>query len=461
MGNAPNFLTASEAVREIIKGNLSSTELMSACARQIKEKDPDIRAWVYFKEEQAMNEAQAVDEKLARGKTPGRLCGVPIGVKDIFNTLDMPTCMGSPIWEGFTPGNDARVISYLRWADAVIAGKTVTAEFAVHSPGPTVNPYNREHTPGTSSSGSAAAVASYMVPLALGTQTAGSTIRPASYCGIYGFKPSFGVIPRTGVLKTLDTLDHVSFLARSVEDLGLMLDVLRVRGTNHPFVHRFMDDPSIIKSVDADSWRVAFIRTPVWGYAEKYAQDSILKYISKIAKDRQIVVEDVNLPEDFNSIHDVHELIYCKALSYYYKEEYENNRQKISHTFREMVEKGRRTSLDEYRNGLEQQNSFIHLLDSFFDKYDIIITLSTAGEAPKGLSTRDKKDSCLIWTLCHVPAISLPIFRSPKGLPFGAQIVARQYRDYDLLNFARLLQQKGFLRDWKDWSDTPEHGHRQ
>ncbi|MBW2004222.1 MAG: amidase [Deltaproteobacteria bacterium] len=446
----PNHLSATEAIHEILNGDLTASELMAACAKQIKEKDPDIKAWVYFDEQLAMDRARAVDEKLSRGEQPGKLCGVPIGIKDIFNTIDMPTCMGSPIWEGFTPGNDARVVSYLKWADAVVVGKTVTAEFAVHHPGPTVNPHNFAHTPGTSSSGSAAAVASYMVPVALGTQTAGSTIRPASYCGIFGFKPSFGLIPRTGILKTLDTLDHVAFFSRSVEDLHLMLEILRVRGPNFPYVHRLVDDPSTIKQVDDYPWRIAFIKTPVWNHAEKYAKDSIIRYVSKLNKLKGIVLEEVELPEVFNSAHDIHELIYTKGLSYYFKEEYEEHQEQISKIFGEMVESGRGISPKKYCEGLERQKMFIQQLDEFFEKYDVIITLSTSSEAPKGLYTPDKKDSCLIWTLCHVPSMNLPVFRSPNNLPFGAQVVSRRYRDYSLLNFVRLLDRQGLLINWKD-----------
>ena len=447
-----NMLTATEAISEIKGGKITATELMESCIKRIQEIEHKIKAWVYFDKEKALIQSKIVDKKINEGISTGLLNGVPVGVKDIFNTADMPTCMGSPVWDGFTPGNDARAVAYIRWADGVVAGKTVTSEFAVHYPGSTVNPNDYEHTPGTSSSGSAAAVASYMIPLAIGTQTAGSTIRPASYCGIYGFKPSFGLIPRTGMLKTLDTLDHVSFFSRSIDDLHLLLNVLRVKGSNYPYVHKYLDNSSGIKQVNDYPWKVAFVKTPVWCHAEEYAKDSIIDFVSKIDKCDGINLEEIELSEDFNLAHDVHEQIYSKALSYYYKEEYENHIDKISDMFKEMVEKGRRVSYDEYMKGLEKQNLFIHQLDYFFDKneYDAIITLSTAGDAPRGLYTREKKDSCLIWTLCHVPAINLPVFKSPKGLPFGAQIVARQYRDYNLLNFARYLNRKGIIKLWNE-----------
>lgn len=454
--NNLNLLSATESIKEIKEGNITVTELIQSHINRIKEIESQIKAWVYFNEEKVLSQTVAIDEKIKKGKKVGPLYGVPVGIKDIFNTVDMPTCIGSPIWEGFTPGNDARVVTYIRWADGIIPGKTVTAEFAVHYPGPTVNPHNFEYSPGTSSSGSAAAVASFMVPLALGTQTAGSTIRPASYCGIYGFKPSFGLIPRTGILKTLDTLDHVALFARTIGDISLLFEVLRVRGSNYPYICKLLDGPSKAKDRDTNLWKVAFIKGPGWEHAEKYAKEAILKYVAKLSNLKQVAVEEKDLPENFNKAHDTHELVYTKALSYYFREEYENHVDKISEMFRDMVEKGRKISIQKYYHGLEKQNEYIHMLDEFLSKYDIIINLSTGKEAPKGIYGRDIKDNCLIWTLCHVPSMNLPVFRSPNGLPFGAQIVSRRYRDYDLLDFSTYLEREGLLKDWREVVNTKQ-----
>ena len=443
------LLSAAEATKEIKAGRLKAVDLALSCIERIRQVEPKIRAWAYFDEGKVMAQAEAVDEKIKKNEPVGPLTGALVGIKDIFNTVDMPTGMGSPIWEGFAPGNDARVVTYIRWADGIIAGKTVTAEFAVHYPGPTVNPHNFAYTPGTSSSGSAAAVASYMVPLALGTQTAGSTIRPASYCGIYGFKPSFGLLPRTGALKTIDTLDHVTLFARSVEDIHLLFDTLRVKGQNYPFIHRYMDESLPEKNTGSSSWKVAFVKTPAWNCAERYAQEAVVNFVSKLSSDKQIKVEKLDLPEGFDKAHEVHDLIYNKALSYYFKEEYERYRDKISKVFSEMVENGRRITLEEYRRGLEKQRQLIHELDKFLEEHDCIITLSAAGEAPKGLHAADQRDSCLIWTLCYTPSLNLPIFKGPQGLPFGAQIVSRRFRDYRLLDFARYLKEKDLLKDWR------------
>ena len=231
--------------------------------------------------------------------------------------------MGSPIWKGFTPGNDARAVFCLRQEDSVIPGKTVTAEFAVHTPGPTHNPYKHGYMTGTSSSGSAASVAAQMVPLAIGTQTAGSTIRPASYCGIFGMKPSFGLIPRTGMLKTTDTLDSIGFFSRSVADLKLMFEILSVKGENYPISNK-----ALLKSKSGkkpgEKWRIGLVTDSLWtwGKTELYAKENINSLAAKVTRDANLQIEIINLPEIFNSVHQLHQTIYNKTLAYYFKNEY-------------------------------------------------------------------------------------------------------------------------------------------
>jgi len=449
-GTNPNELTATDAGEMVRNGELSAVEWCEACIAQVERCEADIHAWAHFDPELVLRQACEVDEKRRAGAFDNPLWGAPFGVKDVFNTADLPTSMGSPIWKGFTPGNDARAVAHLRWAGGVMFGKTITAEFAVHHPGPTVNPHHPEYSPGTSSSGSAAAVAAMMVPLALGTQTAGSTIRPASYCGVYGFKPSFGVVPRTGILKTLDTLDHVSFLARSSEDLELMFENARVRGVNHPYVHERIDGwtPEQLRK----PFRVAFVRGPAWESAEPYAREAIEALAGQWAKEPDIRLEEVELPDVFSEAHDIHNLVYTKALSYYFNEEYEENKKLISNVFKKMVETGRKITSDMYWKGIKQQQILQSKLDNFFEDYDFILNLSTSGEAPKGLHGRDKKDNCLIWTLSYVPAVNLPVFKSTNGLPFGAQIVAPRYNDLSLLRFVREMKAKGLVQNWCEGS---------
>ena len=380
----------------------------------IEAKEPDLHAWAYFDPDTACH-----NYRTAR---PGPLHGIPVGIKDIFNTYDMPTQMGSPIWNGFTPGNDARVVYNIRRAGGVVMGKTVTAEFAVHTPGPTRNPHNTEYMAGTSSTGSAVAVAAGMVPMAIGTQTAGSTIRPASYCGVFGFKPTFGLIPRTGMLKTTDTLDTVGLFANNVADLRLLFDVIRVHGLDYPY--------SDLKEGGAD--RVKIVRGPKWNDAEQYVKDALLMF-----------PQDCNpLPYWISQIHDLHDIIYAKTLSYYFRNEAEQ-RTLVSEIMYNIIERGSRITLDEYKAALAEQARLTALFDEYMrvSAIDLLLDFSTAGTALKGLDSVDRPDHCLIWTFLGLPVVNVPLFTGPNNMPFGLQVIGRKYDDYKVLDYARVLCQ--------------------
>jgi Asp-tRNA(Asn)/Glu-tRNA(Gln) amidotransferase A subunit family amidase len=440
-----HFLSATDAITEIRAGRLSARELVEACLKQIEKVDPHINAWAYRDSNISLSGAHAVDAALAEERDVGKLCGIPVGVKDIFNTQDFPTSMGSPIWKGFTPGNDARVVFYLKQAGGVILGKTVTAEFGVHTPGPTLNPHNLDHSPGTSSSGSAAAVAAAMVPVAIGTQTAGSTIRPASYCGILGMKPSFGLMPRTGMLKTTDSLDTIGYFARVVEDLELLFDIMRVHGKDYPYSHALLKDPARMDREGGRPWKVALVRGPKWNHAYDYAQTAIRSFAERLAGSKDVVVEETAIPEAFDEAHDIHATIYDKALAYYFQEEFKQHTL-VSELMYDIISHGKAISLRDYHAALQRQADLHALLDDFFvrNDIDIILNLSTAGEAPRK-NDNDISDNCLIWTLCGVPVINLPAFTSPSGLPFGAQVVARRYNDILLLSFTKDLYRAGIV----------------
>ena len=433
----PYLLSATEAIEKISQRELTTTQLIESCLDRIQELEPTLQAWEFIDVELPLQHARELDQRRNHGEDVGALQGIPIGVKDIFNTKKGLTQMGSPYWKGFKAGNDARVVETLKFRGGIVMGKTVTAEFAVHHPGPTVNPYDPSRSPGTSSSGSAAAVSTGMVPLAIGTQTAGSTIRPASYCGIYGYKPSFGVVPRTGILKTIDTLDHVTFFARTPADIKLIFDLARVHGSNHPFVHKYLDQQP--KGSVPKQWKVAFVRGPKWSDAESYARTSIEEFASKLDSDDSISVEELKLPSIFDQVHEIHQKIYSKMLSYYFSEELEEKPEFISDTFKAMTAFGRQFTRQDYLSGLEFQKELQAQTEKLFDDYDIILNLSTGGEALIGLAAQDRPDNCLIWTLAHVPALSVPALSGPSGLPVGVQLVANKYADYALFDFAQHL----------------------
>lgn len=433
--------TASELIPLLQSKEVSAVEVARTCIESIHRNEARIHAWTYLDPDLVIKQAHAADKKLANGAC-GPLCGVPIGIKDIFNTSDMPTQMGSPIWDHFTPGNDARTIYNLRMADAVIMGKTVTAEFAVHAPGPTHNPHRLGYIPGTSSSGSAAATAAHMVPWALGTQTAGSIIRPASYCGVYGFKPSFGLIPRTGMLKTTDSLDSVGMFARCIDDLALLFDTIRVHGIDYPIAHAALNDTQR-QTRGNKPWRVGLLRGPKWEHAEGYAQQALVDFGNQIRALEHVQATDFTLPEVFQQAHTIHTTIYDRALAYYFKEEFAA-KTLVSTVMYDIVQRGNQIAMPVYQAAIAAQTQLAHQLDHILEQqYDIVIDLSTGGEALKGLDSVDRLDNSLIWTLCGVPALNIPVFHGPLGLPFGAQIIARRYSDYLLLEFARHLQIRG------------------
>ncbi len=442
MNKQPYQMGAVEAVRELKVGALSVSDYVESCIDRIEALEGRIGAWASLDHDLVRRQALTLDQKRHRSPDSlGTLFGLTVGVKDVFNTSDFPTAMGSPIWQGFRPGNDARVVAELMQHDALVMGKTVTAEFAVHHPGKTVNPHDSRRSPGTSSSGSAAAVACEMVPLALGTQTAGSTIRPASFNGIYGLKPSFGLIPRTGILKTLDTLDHVTLFSRFPEDLRLALDATRVRGRNYPNVHHYVDLAPIRSA--KEKWKVAFLRTHVWDLAAPYVKEAMEEFAAKLARESWIELEEISTPEQLATAHQVHETIYTKSLSYYFEEELRGHPDLISAVMREMIERGRSIRAEEFREGLRLQNVLAAEAEAALRKFDVLICHSTAHVAPIGLATREEKDPCLMWTLCRTPALNVPAFTGPDGMPFGLQIVAARYADYRLLEFAEELLRHG------------------
>ena len=424
-------------LRGLADRSLRAADLAEATAAAIQQSEPNTLAWVCYDLERLRAAAQRVDETQRRG----RLAGVPFGIKDIFNTKQFPTEMGSPIWKDFRPGNNARVVDSLVVAGALPVGKTVTAEFAVHALNDTRNPHAPSHTPGTSSSGSAAAVATGMVPFALGSQTAGSIIRPASFCGIWGMKPSFGLIPRTAVLKTTDSLDTIGFLAAHGTSLRPILDEVRVTGPDYPYVYRHVDGRRATR--DHRQWRVGVVKTHVWPEAPPYAQQAILTLADRIGHEPGFSVEDVTLPPELEQSHALHATLYSKSLAYYFQRESVKSHQ-ISPIMRAMMAEGEGIEYEHFLESLEAQRLIARLLDAALEPYDFVLSLGTASSAPQRGVT-ELPDPSLIWTLCHVPAVLAPAFRSPDGLPFGVQFVGRRWTDYQVLDGIETLVERGVL----------------
>ncbi len=422
---------------------ISPAEVARMSLHNIEHLDPVYHAWICYDRAHFLHQAGVSNARIQQGQAFRSLEGIPVGVKDIFNTIDFPTQMGSPIWENFTPGNDARSVFHVRRSGGILPGKTVTAEFAVHTLGPTLNPHNTQKTPGTSSSGSAVAIALGMVPVALGTQTAGSIVRPSSFCGIYGCKPSFGLIPRTGMLKTTDTLDTVGYFVLHASDLRRIFDVLRVQGLDYPISHAALSNPERQNKPANRPWRVALVQTQTWDTAADYAKDALLQFANQLAKTPDIQVERVALPTEMLSGHEIHATIYNKTLSYYFQDEYKRA-ELVSPIMHDLIRQGQQIRLQQYYDALKQQDRMIHAMDQFFQNYDIVLSLSTTTEAPLRHQP-ENRDPALLWTMTHLAVVSAPTFISPNGLPFGTQIVARKYNDYLLFQFIEYLLQQQIL----------------
>jgi Asp-tRNA(Asn)/Glu-tRNA(Gln) amidotransferase A subunit family amidase len=413
-----NQLSAAEAVAQLAGGGLTAEALTHACLDRAEERK-SVKAWIWLDPEQALAQARAAD----RAGRPGLLAGLPIGVKDIIDTADMPTEHGSPIYRGNRPFADAACVALLRMAGAVILGKTVTTEFANRFPGATVNPHNPAHTPGGSSSGSAAGVADYQVPAALGTQTGGSTIRPAAFCGVVGYKPSFGEFSRGGIKLQCHNLDTLGVLCRSLDDLAL----LRAALTASP--HRKIDHA-------AAAPRIGICRTPAWGVAEPATQALIERSAARLAA-AGARVSDISFAPEFAKILEHHRRIFNFEAARNYAYEYEEHHDLVSQVLRDTVlTPGRELPLDAYVEAIETADAFRRHLDDIFRDVDVLLTPSAAGEAPEGLGSTGDPSFNAIWTLAWTPSVTLPAGPGPKGLPLGIQLVGPRFRDEALLDAA-------------------------
>lgn len=413
------MLTATEAARRMREGKLRPIELMEACLARIAAREPDVRAFASFDAAAARRGAESVRQ--------GPLHGLPIGVKDVLDTADMPSGYGSPIWAGWRPKADAAPVAWARTAGVVVIGKTVTTEFATRKPGPTRNPHNPGHTPGGSSSGSAAGVAAGFFPLAYGTQTAGSVIRPAAFCGVVGFKPTFGTINRFGMKLMSESLDTIGVMARSVADCALFAGAVSGRDLGDP------------EAKPARVPRLGICRSPVWKLAAPETEALLGRVASALSR-AGATVRDIELPSEVAAIVDAHLVVMnaesARALGW----ELASARDQISEGLRERLEFGLGCSEAKVA---EAHATFVRAQAAFpqaMEGLDALVTPSAPGEAPSGLEWTGDPAFNLIWTSLHVPCVTVPAGQGPKGLPLGIQIVARASEDRAALAWARWVE---------------------
>jgi Asp-tRNA(Asn)/Glu-tRNA(Gln) amidotransferase A subunit family amidase len=432
-----NELPATEAIGKIRNGEITSEELVQACLDRIEQADGEIEAWAHLKPDYALDQARMLDTRRQAGGPVGPLHGIPVGVKDILDTKSLPTENGTVLDSGRQPMENCRVVSLLMEAGAVIMGKTVSTELAVYGPGKTRNPHNPKHTPGGSSSGSAAAVASHMVPLAIGTQTNGSVIRPASFCGVVGFKPTHGLIPRTGILAQSRWLDTVGVFARSVEDAAMIAEVLVAYDSSDADTTPRARPPLFETAVEEPPMPpiLTFAKTAVWDQADKETHDAFGELVEFLGEE----CDELDLPEPFGHAVELHGMIMKADLAKSFARYYERGKDKLTDILKSMIEDGQKVTAVEYNKAVDGREFLNDGLDGVFDRYDAIITPAAVGEAPAGLDSTGSPIFSSLWTYCGTPAITLPLMEGPNGLPLGVQLVSRRGDDARLLRTARWL----------------------
>jgi len=430
-------LTARDLAAEIARGAVSAEQAATACLDRIAATEDTVAAFVHLDPQYVLAQARALDEARRNGEPLGPLHGVPVAIKDIIDTADYATECGSALFSGRRPDRDATVVAKLRAAGAVIVGKTVTTELAVYHPGKTRNPRDPRRTPGGSSSGSAAAVAAGMVPLALGSQTNGSVIRPASYCGVYGMKPSHGVVSRAGVLELSRHLDHVGVFARSLDDIAFVLDVLAgydpddpdSRPVAAPAFARTLAEPPPVPP------RAAFIRTPIWDRAEESARAAFEELVAALGG----TVSEVDLPEPFAEAWDLHRAIMTADMAHRFGTLIDRGGDAASALLRGLIADGRTVTAVRYLEAVAAARRYGAGLAEVFQHFDVILTPATTGVAPLGLEATGDPAFCTLWTLVGLPALSVPLLQGEEGMPLGVQLVGASGQDGRLLRTARAL----------------------
>jgi Asp-tRNA(Asn)/Glu-tRNA(Gln) amidotransferase A subunit family amidase len=431
------WLSAADAARAVRDGATRSEELVAGCLARIREVDGAIQAWAHLDPEHALAQARILDRMRQSGEVLGPLHGVPVGIKDIIDTTDLPTECGSRIHAGRAPVHDATVVAMLRAAGAVVIGKTVTTEFALYTPGKTRNPHDPSRTPGGSSSGSAAAVAAGMVPIALGTQTNGSVIRPAAFCGVYGFKPTHGLIPRGGILCLSRTLDHVGVFARTLDDIGLVCEQLVGGDPADPDTRPRARIPmrEIASAEPPLPPLLAWVEPSGWERAEPQMREAFDELVQALG-DR---IVPIPLGESAGRALALHRTILDAELAFNLAADYERGAAAMSPSLREQIERGRRVTAFEHQSAVSRIAAINQGFEEIFERCDAIVTAAAPGVAPMGLETTGDPSYCTLWSLAGMPALCMPLMKGEAGLPIGVQLVGRRNADARLLRTARWL----------------------
>ena len=431
-------LSANELAAQLREGEISSVEVCSQYIERIGKFEKDVKAWSHFNKKLLLEKAAEADEHRISGKPLGVLHGLPVAVKDIIGTLDMPTECGTTIRKKMTASQDSEVVNLLKVAGAIIMGKTETTELAYFHPGKTTNPHDYKRTPGGSSSGSAAAVAAYMAPLSIGSQTNGSTIRPASYCGVVGYKPSYGLISRYGILKQSDKLDQVGIFGKSVEDVALLARVLIKKDLFDPStIHYSTEDMiDVCRKGPLFDPKFIFYKTKNWKNIDKESQKSFEIFIKTFKKN----IEVFDTPSYFDDIPKYHKIIHETDMANNFQLYYKKYKKKLSKEMVSAIERGLKNSATEYAEAIDFMKRSYDSYKEVFEDYHGVLTPASSGVAPKGLGNTGSPEFSTVWTYLGLPSISLPLLTGKNDLPLGIQLIGDKHDDLRFLGVASWVE---------------------
>ncbi len=433
-------LKVEELAGKIKDSQITSVELCKIYIDRINKFEKDVKAWAHFDKKLLLEKAAEADEHRNLGKPLGPLHGIPVAVKDIVGTLDMPTECGTSIRKGKSYSQNAEIVDLLISAGAIVMGKTATSELAFLGPPKTTNPHDYSRTPGGSSSGSAAAVASFMAPLAIGSQTGGSVIRPASYCGVVGYKPSYGLISRNGVLKTSEKLDHIGVFGRSVEDVALLAKILIKKDNYDTATVHYSSDEMLAETKKGPLFDPKFIfyKTDHWKLLGKKSRE-VFEYFIKSFKNN---IEVFDTPSYFKDIHKYHQIIHETDLANNFSLYYKKYKKKLSKYMQDAISKGNKHSAKEYAEAIDFMKRSYESYKEVFEDYHGVLSPSSPGVALKGLKSTGTAEFNKVWSYLGTPCISLPILQGENNLPLGVQLIGAKYDDQRFLGVANWLEKE-------------------
>jgi len=433
-------LSVKQLAEKIKDTQLSSVDLCKAYIDRIKKFEKDVHAWAHFDEKLLLEKAEESDNYRRSGKPLGSLHGIPVALKDIVGTLDMPTECGTVLRKGMSASQDAEIVDLLKSEGAIIMGKTATSELAYFGPAKTKNPHDYSRTPGGSSSGSAAVIAAHMAPLSVGSQTGGSVIRPASYCGVVGYKPSFGLISRNGVLKTSENLDHVGVFGKSVEDVAMLAKVLIKKDSYDKATIHYSTDSMLEECNKGPLYDPKFIfyKTESWKKIDKKSRDAFEFFIKSFKKN----IEVFDTPSYFKDVKKYHQIVHETDMANNFQDYYKKSKNKLSKEMQAAIKRGIEYSAKDYAEARDFMSRSYDSYKEVFEDYHGIISPSSTGVADKGLTSTGSPEFCTVWSFMGTPSISLPLLEGENNLPLGVQLIGDKYDDTRFLGVANWLEKE-------------------